>query len=70
MKIKPLLVMDHDFYSLRPECVAFIFIIPPDPMNHVKIFKASPADLPFRSWYKVATKHFRLTILIRWKSTT
>jgi len=47
MKIKPLLVMDHDFYSLRPECVALIFIIPPDPMNHVKIFKGwPPRDAP------------------------
>jgi len=31
--------MDPDLYSLRPACVALIFIIPPDLTNLVKIFK-------------------------------
>jgi len=35
-----------------------------------KYLRASLADLSIRSWYKPGTKHFRLTILVRWESTT
>ena len=39
-------------------------------VNHVKILKGQPVDLPFRSWYKPGAKHFHLTIFVKWKSTT
>ena len=45
-------------------CVA---IHPPDPMNHAKIFKAGPPEMPLRSWYLSGTQHFRPTILVGWK---
>jgi len=34
---------------------------PPAPMNHVKYWRASPAEMPFRNWYTANTNHFRLT---------
>jgi len=42
----------------------------PDPMNHVISLRASLADLPFRGWYLIGTKYFRLMRLIwrKWKS--
>jgi len=35
---------------------------PPNHVNHEKILKGLPADLPFGSWYLTGTKHFRLII--------
>jgi len=31
------------------------------PMNHEKILRAGPSEMPLRSWYNFGTKHFRLT---------
>jgi len=39
----------------------------PAPMNHEKTFWARPANMPLGSWYLTATKHYRLTILVKQK---
>ena len=41
---------------------------PPDPMNHVKIFKGRPCREAFCYWYTAITNLFRLTILVLRKS--
>ena len=43
---------------------------PPAPMNHVKMFSGWPPEMPLRSWYNCGTKHFRLTMMVRWKWET
>ena len=30
----------------------------PAPMNHVKYFRAGPAEMPFQNWYTANTNHF------------
>jgi len=34
---------------------------PPAPMNHVKMLRAGPAEMPFQNWYTANTKHFLVT---------
>jgi len=41
---------------------------PPDPMNHVKIFKGRPRREAFYYWYTANTNIFPLTILVTLKS--
>ena len=43
---------------------------PPAPMNHVKYWRAGPAEMPFRNWYTTNTNHFQLTCQVEMKNPT
>jgi len=47
-------------------------LCPPDPMNHVKMFKGRPRRDAFFYWYTANTKHFHHwhTSVVLWKSKT
>ena len=54
-----------------PRCVlAGLSLSLPAPMNHVKIFKGWPPQVALRNWYNCGTKHFQLTMVVRWKRKT
>jgi len=36
-------------------------------MNHVKIFKGWPPEMPLRNWYNCGTNHFHQTSVVWWK---
>jgi len=43
---------------------------PAAPMNHVKYWRAGPAEMPLRNWYTANTNHFKLTDSVTWKWKT
>ena len=54
----------------HPKSIYRLSSVPPAPMNHVKYWRAGPAEMPFQNWYTANTNHCHLTDSVEIQNTT